>query len=107
MREFEDNMLVIKMVYWGKYLSSRRVGDEVRQVITSKIRNSDDLIGVDFSGVESVSWGFADECFGRMSELVGYKTMNARLRFINADKSCVAPVLGAAVKHRAMQESNV
>jgi len=92
-----------EMIQWGTMPSSRRLGEAAREAIMDLIRSESIAPGpveIDFSGVETVSWSFADECFGVMDELIGSEAMGTRLRFVNMDQQTVAPVIRAVVRQR-------
>lgn len=85
-------MLVI-MKDWGPILSTRGLGEELRALIMDAAR--DNMVEVDFSGIDSLSHSFADECFGKMIETMGLKEFKARISLRNTNPFVRAVLLGA------------
>jgi len=90
----------LKVAKWGVMPSTRKAGEEVRKAIIESINCGASLVEIDFLGVESISWSFADECFGVLWQSSLSDTLESRLEFINADEHTIIPVIRAAVTNR-------
>jgi len=90
----------LKVVEWGVMPSTRKAGEEVRKAIIESIDCGASLVEIDFSGVESISWSFADECFGVLWQSGPPDTLESRLELINADEHTIIPIIRAAVMNR-------
>jgi len=90
----------LKVAKWGVMPSTRIAGEEVRKAIIESINCGASLVEIDFSGVGSISWSFADECFGVLWQSSLSDTLESRLELINADEHTVIPIIRAAVMNR-------
>lgn len=90
----------LKVAKWGTMPSTRKAGEEIRKAIVESINRGASLVEIDFSGVESISWSFADECFGVLWQSNLSDILESRLRLINADEHTVIPIIRTVVTNR-------
>lgn len=81
-----------------KSLGARETGLLVRQIIEKKIDNN--VITLDFEGIESVTQGFADELIGVLIRKRGADFVISRIRIVN-----VAPFIRSVLNFVASYSS--
>lgn len=88
-------MVVFRFVNYGTVLGTRSLGAQVREDLLNVLAEGD-KVGLDFSGVEIVSNGFADECLGSLLLLMPIEELNNRTTFLHLSgfpKTCVSAAL--------------
>ena len=75
-------MTVFRFSDYGKTLGTRSLGAQVREDLL-KVLAKGETVGLDFAGVELVSNGFADECFGKLLLNMTLEELQQKTRFIN------------------------
>lgn len=82
-REVKEEGITIKIKeISGNKLNSRYEGKQLRNIILNKSSTSIRLT-LDFEGVQSISQGFADECFGIIVKDIGLKRFREVFNIIN------------------------
>ena len=76
----------------GIHLGTRSNGANVREEIISAIKVTETPIVFDFTGVETVSNSFADECFAKLLLLFPIEIIKQKTTFVNA-----TPFIKAAI----------
>jgi hypothetical protein len=97
--------MVIRFNRIGRHVGTRFAGESMRKQIVSSFKNSDNLI-FDFSGVESISLSFADECFGKLTEDFKFDTIKNKTSYKNISPS-VKAVINSAFKERLSHQTLV
>jgi hypothetical protein len=82
----------------GRVLGLRVTGEKIRKEIEEKLKNNE-IITINFKGVEVLTNCFADECFGKLVDNFESETLNKLLIFNNIDKF-VEKSLKLAIKER-------
>ncbi|QEK12562.1 DUF4325 domain-containing protein [Crassaminicella thermophila] len=75
--------MVIRMDQWGKVLSTRDLGANIRQKIIVEFNKQDQDIVIDFINVEGINQSCADEVFGKMLLEIGLDNFKKRIKFNN------------------------
>ncbi len=72
----------------GEFLT-RRQGEEIRKRLVQLHRQlqPDDSIIIDFTGVDTMTPSFADECFGKCAEVVGELDFRRLVSLVGADET--------------------
>jgi hypothetical protein len=78
-------------------LGTRFAGASMREMIVTSFNDADELI-VDFSGIETISHAFADECFAKMLGKYDFNSIKEKITFQNT-----SPIIKIAVT-RAFKE---
>jgi hypothetical protein len=68
----------------GSDVVTREHGRRLRELIVGAWK--DELVTVDFGGLQITSVSFFDEAFGQLALMCGAKEVDRRLRLINLDK---------------------
>ena len=75
--------MLIEFGHFGKHLSTRLAGSEVREKIAQTIERNEKVI-FDFTGVEIITNSFADECFAKLTLKFDLPFVKAHTTFRNA-----------------------
>lgn len=75
--------MVIRMDQWGKILSTRDLGVNIRQKIIMELNKQDQDIIIDFINVEGINQSCADEIFGKILLEIGLNDLKKRIKFNN------------------------
>lgn len=72
----------------GEFLT-RRQGEKIRERLVQlhKRLGADASIVVDFTGVDTMTPSFADECFGKFAEIIGALEFRKVVSLIGADET--------------------
>lgn len=85
----------------GKNLGTRFLGEETRkEILSALVRN--EFVTFDFSGVEFISHGFADECFGKLLLSIKIEELKKKTTFKNTN-TLVKRNIAFALKERLLQ----
>jgi hypothetical protein len=90
--------MLIEFGHIGTHLGTRFAGASVREKIISSFSDTDKFV-FDFTGVETVSGSFADECFAKLIFSFGVEDINEKTTFQNASPFIKA-VIANAYKER-------
>lgn len=82
----------------GTDLASRRTAAIVRYNVVSAV-SSGNVVSVDLSGIESLSYSYADELFGVLAALQGWDWLIEKIRIVGA-KEHVLRVIAEVVNRR-------
>ena len=99
----------IKLIEFGKILNTRHLGKRVRAKITDKIttleleKDQETKIRIDFSGIEAITQGFADETFGKLLDGIGWQKFKDRLKIKNCSKN-LDTIIKYAISKRKNQK---
>ncbi len=97
--------MIIKFSEINTSLGTRNLGSGIREQVISELQAKyDEPIVFDFQDVEIISHSFADECFGKLVELVGLDFTKNHTTFKNAN-SMVSMVIKQAIQER-MRSAN-
>lgn len=68
---------------------TRRQGEKVRQHLVGTHRElvPTALLTIDFDGVDVMTPSFADECFGKLAQVIGLSHFKESVRMVNANDS--------------------
>lgn len=94
--------MLIKMIEQREYFSSRAGGQEFRHLLNDVAKGVvDDIVPVelDFTDVEIVTSGFADEAFGKLAMEMGLVSFMRKFFLSNMNDS-VKLVIERAMRHR-------
>jgi len=83
------------------HLGSRFAAAAVREKVISAINRNEEVI-FDFTGVETLSGTFADECFARLIENFSFEKIKGKTVYENASPF-VKIAISNAFKHRLSQ----
>jgi len=92
-------MTTIRLLEWGEFLGTRSLGREIHDVILDSL-SAETPVTIDFTGVLSVSWSFADECFGRLEDIVGRQGLRNLFEWSGVDAALILPTLKAVLSER-------
>lgn len=91
--------MIFKFNEYGKRLSTRDQGREVKAVFDKLYDSTSNKITLDFSGIELVTNSFADELIGKKIIEVGIDNFKSKTTFINL-KPFVAMCIKKAIDNR-------
>ena len=92
-----------KLVNQASAFGNRITGQKIRQTIESLLAVApDDVVEVDFTGVELMASSFADEVFGKLAVSLGFIGFSSRLRFTALNKFCQR-IIDNVVQSRIIQ----
>ncbi len=74
----------IKFKDIGTSLGTRNLGSEIRSEIVEMTDTADKVI-LDFDQVEVVTNSFANECFGKLRQILSDEVFKSKVSFINAN----------------------
>lgn len=78
--------MIFQMKKFGTILSTRSLGKQVYASLYNNILHCDELLILDFDGIDAVTNSFADEVFGRLAEQIGLSELQKRTTFRNIDR---------------------
>lgn len=93
--------MVFQMKKFGTVLSTRSLGKQVYTSLYEDILHCDELLILDFDGIDAVTNSFADEVFGRLAVRIGLSELQRRTTFRNIDRvsaMCVRVAIDARNK---------
>lgn len=99
-------MTLIELINYGKVLSTRDQGAQIRQQIENILNGGENVI-ITFKDTEVVSPSFIDECIGLLLQKYGPNKFKSSISLAGADEATrqlVTMVLSN--RHRRMQELN-
>ena len=79
------NEMGIRLLDHGRQLITRQEGSQVRSRILNLLEKNE-VIFVDFAGIELITPSFADECLGMLAVRLGGDAFKARVRLRGAAK---------------------
>jgi len=97
--------MLIEFGHIGTHLGTRFAGASVREKIISSFGETDKFV-FDFTGVETVSNSFADECFAKLIFNFGMEDIKGKTTFQNASPFIKA-VIANAFKERLSKSREV
>lgn len=82
---------------------NRPTGLKIRHKIENLlVAAPDDMLEIDFAGVELIASSFADEVFGKLAVTLGFVGFGSRIRLININKFCRG-IIDDVVQSRIVQ----
>ncbi|WP_172805168.1 STAS-like domain-containing protein [Aquiflexum balticum] len=97
--------MTINFSHIGNILGARVLGEEIRKEISSALARNE-FVTFDFSGVDFISHGFADECFGKLLLTMKIEELKKKTTFKNAN-TLVKRTIAFALKERLLQLKSV
>lgn len=91
-------MAEITIALPGTDLASRRTAATVRYHVVSAV-SSGNVVVIDLSDVESLSYSYADELFGVLAAVQGWEWLIEKVRIVNA-KEHVLRVIAEVINRR-------
>ncbi len=74
-------MATFKFITFGENLGTRALGAKVRAQLLPLIEEGQELVILDFEGVNIVSNSFADECLGKLLLVMPFEKLKKRTTF--------------------------
>ena len=84
---------------FGNRLTGVKIRNKIENLLVSA---PNDVLEIDFSGVELVASSFADEVFGKLALILGFVGFGSRIRFVNINKLCRG-IIDDVVQSRIVQ----
>jgi anti-sigma regulatory factor (Ser/Thr protein kinase) len=84
---------------FGNRLTGIRIRNKIDNLLISA---PDDMLEIDFSGVDLIASSFADEVFGKLALSLGFVGFGSRIRFIHINKFCRG-IIDDVVQSRIIQ----
>jgi anti-sigma regulatory factor (Ser/Thr protein kinase) len=84
---------------FGNRLTGLKIRNKIENLLLSA---PNDVLEIDFSGVELVASSFADEVFGKLALTLGFVGFGSRIRFVNINKLCRG-IIDDVVQSRIVQ----
>jgi len=92
-------ILVDEASGFGNRLTGLKIRNKIENLLFSA---PNDILEIDFSGVELVASSFADEVFGKLALSLGFVGFGSRIRFVNINKFCRG-IIDDVVQSRIIQ----
>jgi hypothetical protein len=96
--------MTINFSHLGSHLGTRFLGETMRKDIELALKEEEFVI-FDFSGVEFISHGFADECFGKLLRSLKIEELKKKTTFKDAN-TMVKRAIAFSLKERLLQFQN-
>jgi hypothetical protein len=93
--------MTINFSHLGSHLGTRFLGETMRKDIELALKEKE-FVTFDFSGVEYISHGFADECFGKLLLSMKFGDLKKKTTFKDAN-ILVKRTIAFALKERLLQ----
>ncbi|MBI5438280.1 MAG: DUF4325 domain-containing protein [Nitrosomonadales bacterium] len=84
---------------FGNRITGLKIRNKIENLLVSA---PNDVLEIDFSGVELIASSFADEVFGKLALTLGFVGFGSRVRFININKFCRG-IIDDVVQSRIVQ----
>ncbi len=84
---------------FGNRLTGLRIRNKIENLLATA---PNDVLEIDFSGVELIASSFADEVFGKLALMLGFVGFGSRIRFVNVNKFCRG-IIDDVVQSRIIQ----
>lgn len=102
-RDMPIGMMQIKLqdqaTSFGNRITALRVRTKIENLLVAA---PDDVLEIDFSGVELIASSFADEVFGKLALSLGFVGFGSRIRLIKINKLCRG-IIDDVVQSRIIQ----
>lgn len=104
-------MTTIKLIEHGKNLTARVLGIKIKDLAIKRLISEGEILVFDFTGVNSMSTGFAKELFGELALSLG-KDFPKKIRFDFGENrdiflSAVSRGIQASVSKNSLESTNV
>lgn len=86
-------------VGFGNRLTGLKIRNKIENLLTAA---PNDVLEIDFAGVELMASSFADEVFGKLALMLGFVGFGSRIRFVNINRFCRG-ILDDVVQSRIIQ----
>lgn len=84
---------------FGNRLTGLKIRNKIENLLIS---GPNDVLEIDFSGVELIASSFADEVFGKLALTLGFVGFGSRIRLVNINKFCRG-IIDDVVQSRIVQ----
>jgi anti-sigma regulatory factor (Ser/Thr protein kinase) len=91
--------LTDEAVGFGNRITALKIRNKIENLLISA---SNEVLEIDFSGVDLLASSFADEVFGKLALSLGFVGFGSRIRFININKFCRS-IIDDVVHYRIFQ----
>lgn len=91
--------LADEAVGFGNRLTGLRIRNKIENLLTAA---PNDVLELDFTGVDLMASSFADEVFGKLALMLGFVGFGSRIRFVNINRFCRG-ILDDVVQSRIIQ----
>ncbi len=102
-KETAIGVMRLNLVEEAAGFGNRITGVKIRNTIENLlVAAPNDVLEIDFSGVDLIASSFADEVFGKLALTLGFVGFGSRIRFININKFCRG-IIDDVVQSRIIQ----
>lgn len=91
--------LVEEAARFGNRLTGEKIRNKIENLLTAA---PDDILEIDFSGVDLIASSFADEVFGKLALTLGFVGFGSRIRFVHLNRFCRG-IIDDVVQSRIIQ----